>query len=184
MKKIFNIGFDKICLNSLVYKNLSVILDAKNIFGKQSITINIDVKKNLNDNNYYCYYNNGKTHTNILLDDHIKYIINNDIAGEIIISNMDNDGTFNGFDLDLYKLTEIYKIRILANCGGNYNEKNISEVININNIEGLCFSSLFFFTQYTPNDIKEILIKNNKKCINYFSNKNHVISSSGNLGSL
>jgi cyclase len=184
MKKIFNIGFDKICLNSLVYNNLPVVIKAKEIFGKQSITINIDVKKNLIDNNYYCYYNNGKYDTNIKLEDHINNIIKNDIAGEIIISNIDNDGTFNGFDINLYKLTEKYKIRILANCGGNYDEKNIIDTIDIYNIEGICFSSLFLFKQYTPNDIKEILFKNNKKCINYFSNKNQVISSSGNLGSL
>jgi hypothetical protein len=35
-------------------------------------------------------------------------------------------------------------------------------------VYGLCFSSLFFFKQYTPNDIKKILHNNSINCVNYF----------------
>ena len=167
MRKIYNIGFDKICLNSILYKDQDFSRKASEIFGKQSIVCSIDVKKDIN-NNYNCYYNNGNINSDLNIYQHIENIIESDSIAEIIITNIDKEGTFNGFDYDLYESLKDYNIRILPNGGGSYNEKNIIDTIKINNVYGLCFSSLFFFKQYTPFDIKKILFNNNINCVNYF----------------
>jgi cyclase len=167
MRQIYNIGFDKICLNSILYKDNDFSRKACEIFGKQSIIGSIDVKKDIN-NNYYCYYNNGKINSNLNIHQHIENIIENDSIAEILITNIENEGTFNGFDYKLYDSLKNYHIRILPNGGGSYNENNIIDTIKINNVYGLCFSSLFFFKQYTPNDIKKILHNNSINCVNYF----------------
>lgn len=166
MREIYNIGFDKICLNSILYKDEDFSRKACEIFGKQSVVGAIDLKK-INDE-YYCFYNNGKINSNLTVKKHIENIIDNDSISELIITNINNEGTFNGFDNQLYYSLKDYNIRILSNGGGNYDEKNIIDNANINNIYGLCFSSLFFFKQYTPNDIKKILFLNNISCANYF----------------
>jgi len=167
MKKIYNIGFDKISLNSILYKDINFSKTACEIFGKQSIIASIDVKKM--NNEYYCFYDNGKINSNLTIYEHIENIIKTDSVAEILINSIDNDGTFNGFDFELYDNLKNYNIRILANGGGTYDENNIVNTINIKNIYGLCFSSLFFFKQYTPNDIKKTLFSNNIKCANYFN---------------
>lgn len=169
MRKIYNIGFDKICLNSVLYIDNEFSRKACEIFGKQSIIASIDVKKDIN-NNYNCYYNNGKKYSGLNLNSHIENIIENNSIAEILITNIQNEGTFNGFDYELYDSIKNYNIRILANGGGAYNDTNIIDTVKINNIYGLCFSSLFFFKQYTPNDIKKILFNNNISCANYSSN--------------
>jgi cyclase len=168
MRKIYSIGFDKICLNSILYINKEFSKNASKIFGKQSICASIDVRK-INDN-YFCFYNNGSINSNLTIQEHIKNIIESDSISEIIITNIDNEGTFNGFDYKLYKILEDYNIHIIVNGGGNYDEKNIIDTLSIKNIYGVCFSSLFFFKQYTPNDIKKILFNNNISCVNYYKN--------------
>ena len=165
MRKIYNIGFDKICLNSILYEDKNFTRKACEIFGKQSIIASIDVKR-IGDE-YFCYYNNGKINSGLNINTHIENIISSDSIAEILITNIDNEGTFKGFDYDLYNILKKYNIRILANGGGAYNEDNIIKTININNIYGLCYSSLFFFKQYTPNDIKTILFNNKINCANY-----------------
>jgi len=177
MRKIFNIGFDKICLNSILYNDPELTRKACENFGKQSIVASIDTKKI--NNEYYCFYNNGKINSNLTIQQHLNNIIENDFIAETIITSIDNEGTFLGFDTELYDKLKKFNIRIIPNGGGNYNPENIINTIKINNIYGLCFSSLFFFKQYTPNDIKKILFENKIGCVNYFSNKNQVISSKG-----
>lgn len=166
MRKIYNIGFDKICLNSILYKDNDFSRKACEIFGKQSIIGSIDIKKDIN-NNYNCYYNNGKTNSNLNIYQHIENIIENDSIAEIVITNIEKEGTFNGFDYELYDSLKDYNIRILPNGGGAYNENNIIDTIKIDNVYGLCFSSIFFFKKYTPNDIKKILYNNSINCVNY-----------------
>jgi len=164
MEKIFKIGFDKISLNSSLYLNNNFVKEASLKFGKQSIVASIDVRRINND--YYCFYNNGKINSNLKIEEHIQNIIDNDYVSELLITCIDNEGSFNGFNIDLYNKLKNFNIRIIANGGGDYNEDNIIQTINNNNIYGLGFSSLFFFKQYTPNDIKKILKKNNILCVN------------------
>jgi cyclase len=164
MRRIYNIGFDKICLNSILYKNINFAIEASKIFGKQSICAAINVK--FINNNYYCFYDNGKINSNLTINEHINNIIKTDSISELIITNIDREGTFSGFDFNLYDSLKNFNIRIIINGGGNYDEKNIIDNITIPNVFGMCFSSLFFFKQYTPNDIKKILFNNNISCVN------------------
>jgi len=164
MRKIYKIGFDKICLNSILYKDINFAQQASNIFGKQSIVASIDIKKI--NNEYKCFYHNGTIDTGLTIFQHLENIINKNCISEVIITSIDNEGKLTGFDNNLYNQLKHYNIRILANGGGNYNEENIINTLNNINIYGLCFSSLFFFKQYTPNDIKKLLHKNNIPYVN------------------
>jgi cyclase len=165
MRDIYNIGFDKISLNSMLYNEPDFARKACEVFGKQSIVASVDVKK-YNDL-YYCYYNNGKITSNLTINEHLDNIVDSDVIAEVIVTNIDHEGTYKGFDNILYKQLEDYNIRILANGGGTYDTENIIDNININNIYGQCYSSLFFFKQYTPNDIKKVFYENNISCSNY-----------------
>ena len=113
-----------------------------------------------------CFYHNGKINTGITVFNHIENIIKMDAIAEIIVTNISQEGMMTGFDTDLYLKLKDFKIRILVNGGGCSNEENIRDVFCLDNIYGACFSSLFFFTRYTPNDIKKILKQYNIDCVN------------------
>ena len=47
IKQIFQIGIEKVILNSTLLKDLSLLKNASEAFGTQSIVAAVDIKKNL-----------------------------------------------------------------------------------------------------------------------------------------
>ena len=95
--KILRAGADKVSINSQLFKNPEIISDAVRIFGKSSIVGNVELLKTNND--YYCFYNNGRTPTNVKAKDWIIKLQKLGV-GEIIATFIDYDGTGKGFDID------------------------------------------------------------------------------------
>lgn len=116
IRKIINLGVEKVSINSFAYSNQSFIKEAANEFGSSTIVVSVDVKKNL-WGKYVIALNNGKTLTKT---DPIEYvrIIEEMEAGEILLNSVERDGVMNGYDLDLIsKISGSVKIPVVA-CGG------------------------------------------------------------------
>jgi imidazole glycerol-phosphate synthase subunit HisF len=95
---IFKLGYEKIIINSSAYTNKTFINDLKNNFGAQAIIVSIDIKKNKVPQ---AFYNYGKEIIDLPLLDWIKKV--QDLgAGELIINDIDNEGTWNGLDQKLF----------------------------------------------------------------------------------
>ena len=104
-KKIFDLGVEKICLQSSVLKNYKIIDEISTIYGNQSVIISVDIKKNITGQ--YKLFSRNK---NLLIDinwkEHIKNCISHG-AGEFLINSVDKDGTLSGLDLNLIKETKM-----------------------------------------------------------------------------
>jgi cyclase len=99
-KKILNNGADKVVINSQAYKEPSFIKKLAEEFGSQSVVVSIDVKKKVDS--WVVYIDNGKYCTETCLSKYLD-IVQNNLAGEIIINSIDKDGAGNGYDIDLIK---------------------------------------------------------------------------------
>jgi len=99
IKKILFLGYEKVIINKALHTNLNLVSQAANSVGSQSIVASIDVKKNWL-NKYKIYTDNGKKNTNL---NPVNFAKTLEIAGvgEILINNIDADGTYNGFDINL-----------------------------------------------------------------------------------
>ena len=64
------------------------------------------------NNKYIPFFNNGTIKSNFNLKDWIEYIQNNG-AGEIMINNIDLDGSYKGYDIKLAKLILSIKIPVI-----------------------------------------------------------------------
>ena len=106
--KILKAGADKVSINSQAIKNPQILYDAIKIFGKSTIVVNIEVIKKEND--YFCYYNNGRTPSNLKAKDWISKLQKIGV-GEIFLIFVDYDGTGKGFDLGFIKNKKILKYR-------------------------------------------------------------------------
>ena len=85
---------------------------------------------------YYCYYNHGRELTNIEAKDWAK-IIEKKGAGEIILSSIDREGSFEGIDVELLKtIRNLVKIPVIIHGGCNGPE-NIFEAHNKTKFEGV-----------------------------------------------
>ena len=108
-------GVEKVSINTEYYNNRTLITDIANKFGSQSVVVSIDVK--LIDGKYKIFSENGTNKINLELDKLIKQV-QEDGAGEIILTSIDNEGKRNGFDLELYKkVDKLVNIPIIAHGG-------------------------------------------------------------------
>jgi cyclase len=143
MKKIFSIGVEKISISSQAVLNPAIVSEAANIFGKQSVIVSVDIKKDFwGKKKIYIY--NGKKNTNLHPIEFIRHIENMG-AGEIVVNSIDHDGVMNGFDIDLLKdIKDVIKVPVIA-LGGAGNLNHIKEVFEKSNVDAVACGSLFVY---------------------------------------
>lgn len=140
--RIVDIGFEKIVLNSAIFKNSNLIKDISNSLGSQSVVISIDVK--FINQNYYVFSNNGLVNTNILLEDHLKKVQESGV-GEIIITSIDKEGKMQGYDLNLISMAlKHLNVPLIIN-GGAKNYEDFTNIFKNFKIAACAASSVFLF---------------------------------------
>lgn len=116
IKLIFNLGIEKVAINSYAYENPDFVSAAADRFGSQSILVSIDVRKNAKGQNEV-FIHGGRKGTGL---DPVKFAIQmaEKGAGEILLTSIDRDGTQSGYDIDLIKaVSSAVNIPVIA-CGG------------------------------------------------------------------
>jgi cyclase len=142
-RKILSIGFEKIILNSAAYNNPNLISEIANYSGSQSVVISIDVKKNI-FGKYQVFICDGTKKVSI---DPIEYALKTEKlgAGELLITSMDKDGTWLGFDLDILdKISNAVNIPVIAS-GGAGNINHIFDVINNTKVSAVALGSMLVY---------------------------------------
>ncbi len=153
IRQILQIGSDKVALNSNAFKNPSLIAEAANKFGKQAIVISVDVKR-LSSGKYEIRINGGKKSTGM---DAVAWCkeIERLGAGEIFLTSIDRDGKMKGYDIELlYSISKTTAIPVIAS-GGAGKPKDFIRAIKEGNIDAVSAASIFHYTHYTPQMIKQ-----------------------------
>lgn len=113
---VFNIGFEKVAINTYAAENPLFISRAAERFGSQSIIVSIDVKKNIGGK--YEVMTLGATRN--IKADPVEYALQVEKAGagEILLTSIDREGTWSGFDLKLVKsVANAVHIPVIAHGG-------------------------------------------------------------------
>lgn len=143
VKKIFFIGFEKVIVNSSLYRDITLLEKIANTFGNQSVIAGIDVKKNILGK--YVLYSNGglkKEKENLL--NWIK-VLQDSGAGEIFLTNISLEGTWKGFDIDLIKqVTESVSIPVIIH-GGAGSKKDVEDAVNIGHASAVALGSMVVY---------------------------------------
>ncbi|MCI0471979.1 MAG: AglZ/HisF2 family acetamidino modification protein [Ignavibacteria bacterium] len=142
-EKIFRTGFEKIVINSSAFTNPGFITEAAKSFGSQSIIVSIDVKKNIFGKYQVCSYSATKTENN-RPEEWLKEVESLG-AGEILLTSVDREGTWNGFDLDLIKMaTSQLRIPLIAHGGGG-SLHDISDAVKKGNASAVALGSMVVY---------------------------------------
>lgn len=116
MSRLFDIGVEKVILNTSTLFNLNLVRAASDYFGAQSVVVCIDFKKNIFGNYSLFSHLKGKVNDHNIFE--FVQNIEKAGAGELILQSVDRDGTFSGYDLNFIKLvSQKTSIPIVA-CGG------------------------------------------------------------------
>jgi cyclase len=116
IRRLFEIGVEKVAINTYAFENPSFVKEAANIFGSQSVIVSIDAKLNPKGN-YEVYINGGTKSTGV---DPVSLASKMESlgAGEIMINSIDRDGLMEGYDLKfINSVSDAVNIPVVA-CGG------------------------------------------------------------------
>ena len=98
-KKIFDIGFEKVSLNTSALRNPDLITEVANIYGSQAVIVSIDIRRDFFAKQKV-YTNRGLKNTKLLPVDWAKEVESLG-AGEILLTSIDKEGTWSGLDLEV-----------------------------------------------------------------------------------
>lgn len=143
VRKIFSIGIEKVAINSSAHQNLNLITEISNVYGSQAVIGSIDIKKNWLGK-YQVVSGSAKIKHNIELSEWIKALENAGV-GELLITSVDKEGTWQGFDLDLIKqVTSVSKVPVIAH-GGAGNVQHINDAINLGRANAVALGSMVVY---------------------------------------
>ena len=98
IREILYAGAEKVSINTAAVENPTLISEAANLFGSQSVVVSIDYKKTWPDSKQVFTYSGTK---NTKLDP-IEWAVRVAElgAGEILLNSMDRDGSMEGYDIE------------------------------------------------------------------------------------
>jgi cyclase len=153
-KFLFTNGADKIILNTISNSNPQIIRCISDEYGSQSIIHSVDCRRNAD--NYEVYINNGKNKSYLNLEQWINQAVKYG-AGELLINNIDRDGSLIGFDIKLINLVKnMASVPIIA-LGGAGQWQHFEELFRETNISGGCTQNIYHFTNKSLFSLKSYL---------------------------
>lgn len=126
-RAILRLGFEKIIVNSFALETPTFISELSDHFGSQAVIVSIDVRRNLFGKNRV-YARSATVNTG---RDPVAWAQEAQSlgAGEILLTSVDREGTWRGFDLDLVSsVTRAVDIPVIAH-GGAGSVADIGQVV-------------------------------------------------------
>jgi cyclase len=156
IRDLLSKGADKVVINSHAIENPEFIKNSSNIFGSQCIVISIDV---VEEGNKFLVFHRGKVIKTLKLIDWIKRV--EDLgAGEILINNVSRDGLMEGGNAALASMIADNVSIPVIYAGGVSSASNSAEV-GLSGVSGIGISSIFHFTDCTPEECKKAFREKN-----------------------
>ncbi len=152
---ILNAGADKVSINSQAIHTPPFIHEIASVFGSQCVVCSIDVKK---VDGVYRVYNKSQ---GILEIDPLELAREYEAqgAGEILLTSVDCEGIGHGYDMELLaSFQHKLKLPIIIN-GGMGEPLHGMQALSLG-ADALAAASIFHYSKYTPNMIKEELKTN------------------------
>lgn len=147
-------GADKVSINSAAIQRPLLITELAQQFGSQAVVLAIDTKFVNGDWNVFSH--GGKNPTGLKT---IDWALQAEAlgAGEILLTSMNNDGTKNGFALDItHQISEQLNIPVIAS-GGAGTKEHFKEVFEQTKASGALAASIFHFGEIPIQTLKTYL---------------------------
>jgi cyclase len=159
MKALFDIGVDKVSINTSAVKNPDLVKEASRKFGKERVVIAIDGKKNPPGGRLprlEVVIRGGMEGTNLDIVEWAKKVEKLG-AGEILLTSKDADGTKEGYDLEMTKaVAKAVGIPVTAS-GGAGKLEHLYEAVAVGKASAVLCASVFHFGEISIPEAKKYL---------------------------
>jgi cyclase len=159
MQALFDLGVDKVSVNTAAVKNPKLIREASKKFGKGRLVVAIDGRKNPLRSGLprlEVVIKSGSESTGLDIVEWAKRVEKLG-AGEILLTSKDADGTKAGYDLEMTKaVAEAVKIPVTAS-GGAGKLEHLYEAVTIGKAAAVLAASIFHFGEISIPEAKRYL---------------------------
>lgn len=159
MKALFDLGVNKVSVNTAAVRNPELIREASKKFGKDRLVVAIDGRKNscrAGLPRLEVVIKSGNESTGLDIVDWAKRVEQLG-AGEILLTSKDADGTKEGYDLEMTKaVAEAVKIPVTAS-GGAGKLEHLYEAVTIGKASAILAASIFHFREISIPEAKQYL---------------------------
>ncbi len=142
-KSVFDIGFEKICVNTAAFDRPELLTELARQYGSQAVVASIDVKSGLLGR-ATVRSQSGRRNTG---RDPVSWAVEVERrgAGEILLTSIDREGSWEGFDLDLVnRVADAVSIPVIAH-GGAGSVEDIGRVVKQARASAVALGSLVVF---------------------------------------
>lgn len=149
---IFEVGADKIAVNTAAISNPRFITDLAKIFGNQAVVVSLEV--GIVDGRYHLLTDNGRNLTGL---DPVAWVKKAaDLgAGEVLLSNVVGDGVGKGFDLRLVQeICDAVSLPIVTG-GGFGDNSHVQDLIAQTSVSGVTIAQALHWKKTTIPEIKK-----------------------------
>jgi cyclase len=142
-EKIFKIGYEKIIINNELFSNKYLIKKLVENYGSQAIIASIDIKKTLLKGYQIFHYKENKF-DKLTIKERLNQIVEFGI-GELLIQNIDREGTWKGFDNKLNQLIcDSISIPVIVS-GGAYSIDDIEKAVKVGKASAVALGSMVVY---------------------------------------
>ena len=171
-EKLISSGADKIALNTAALNDPNLIRELVENFGSQCVVISIQARKKYGQNYWEAMSEMGREKSGKNVLSWIKEVQEQG-AGEILLTSVDKDGTLSKPDFDLIKAaSEITKIPLIVS-GGLTSTSDIEHVFHNNGVSGVALGGCLHYEKQSITLLKKQLT--NKK-INVRKKNNEIFN--------
>lgn len=142
-------GADKVSLNTAAVANKHFVSEASRIFGSSNIVACIEAIKQP-DGSYLAYTDNAREHTGLEV---VKWAreLQELGAGEIMVTSVDNEGTGQGYDLELIRqVSSAVAIPVIAH-GGAGKLGHFKDLFHDTNADAVAVASMLHYNRSQNN---------------------------------
>src|SRR5499426_2838923 len=155
VRRLLNAGADKVSINTAAVQDPGVVADAAGRFGSQCIVVAIDAKRA--GAGWEVFTHGGRKPTGL---DAVEWArrMQAAVAGEILLTSMDRDGTRAGFDLALTRaVADSVAVPVIASGGVGTLEHLAAGVLE-GRADAVLAASIFHYGEFTVRQAKELMV--------------------------
>lgn len=149
--ELLRAGADKVAINTAALENPKLITQVAEKFGSQCMVISIEAK-NLAHNHWEAYSNSGREPSGVDVVAWAKKSVELG-AGEILLTSIDNEGTGEGFDLQLIESIEsAVNVPIIAS--GGFRKQDHLKELNRTCVDAIAIADALHYRRCDVQDIR------------------------------